>query len=130
MTDPKCAQLLLRAAERDILTLWSMTAEAPEQSVGFHVQQAAKKAFKAWFALLRETHPLTHNFKTLPDFLADRCVIVTPFIKLSDCTPSAVKSRYEGVDTSTEPIEREGALALVEALSEQVRRMLANAEGT
>jgi len=47
MSDPKCARALLEAAERDILTLISMSDAAPEESYGFHVQQAAEKAFKA-----------------------------------------------------------------------------------
>ena len=50
MSDPKCARMLVEAAQRDVLTLRSMTAGAPEESFGFHVQQAAEKAFKAWLA--------------------------------------------------------------------------------
>ena len=61
MSDPKCAGSMLRAAERDLLTLRSMTAAAPDESFGFHVQQAAEKAFKAWLAVLGETYPLTHR---------------------------------------------------------------------
>ena len=50
MSDPKCARMLVEAAQRDVLTLRSMTAGAPEESFGFHVQQAAEKALKAWLA--------------------------------------------------------------------------------
>ena len=41
MSDIKCARMLLRAAERDLLALRSMSAAAPEEAFGFHVQQAA-----------------------------------------------------------------------------------------
>ena len=47
MSDLKCAIMLFDAAERDLLTLQSMTAGVPEESFGFKVQQAAQKALKA-----------------------------------------------------------------------------------
>lgn len=130
MSDVKCASMMFRAAERDFLTLQSMTAGAPEESFGFHVQQAAEKAFKAWLALLGETYPLTHNIEALLDILADRGIATESFRKLIEYTPYAVEFRYEGVASSTESIDREGALALVEALVERVRRELAEVDGT
>jgi HEPN domain-containing protein len=47
MSDPNCARALLDAADRDILTLREMTVRTPDESFGFHVQQAVEKAFKA-----------------------------------------------------------------------------------
>ena len=111
MSDVKCARLMYRAAERDVLTLRSMTAGAPMESFGFHVQQAAEKAFKAWLALLGETYPLTHSIETLLDLLDDRGAAVEPFRNLVDYTPYAVEFRYVGVDPDAEPIDREGAIA-------------------
>ena len=122
--------MLYRAAERDVLTLRSMTDDAPVESFGFHVQQAAEKAFKAWLALLGETYPLIHNIETLLDLLGERGASVEPFGRLVDYTPYAVEFRYAGVDSASEPIDREGALALVEALLKRVVRELAEAEGT
>ena len=130
MSDPKCARMLFRAAERDLLTLQSMTADAPDESFGFHVQQAAEKAFKAWLALLGEKYPLTHNLEALLDLLAARSVETEPFQTLIDYTPYAVEFRYEGLDSDAEPIDRESALALVAALLEQVRRELSEVQGT
>ena len=130
MSDLKCARMIFGAAERDLLTLGSMTAAAPEESFGFHVQQAAEKAFKAWIALLGETYPVTHNLEALVNLLAGRGITTEPFRKLIAFTPYAVEFRYEGVDSSTEPIDREAALALVEALLEQLRRQLTEVEGT
>ena len=125
MSDVKCARLMYRAAERDILTLRSMTADAPVESFGFHVQQAAEKALKAWLALLGEKYPLTHSIETLLDLLADQGAAVEPFRHLVDYTPYAVEFRYVGVDPDAGPIDREGAIALVEVLLEQVGRRLA-----
>ena len=130
MSDPKCARMLFRAAERDLLTLQSMTADAPDESFGFHVQQAAEKAFKAWLALLGETYPLTHNLEALLGLLAARSVETEPFQTLIDYTPYAIEFRYEGLDSDAEPIDRESALALVAALLEQIRRELAEVQGT
>ena len=130
MSDVKCAFMMFRAAERDLLTLRGMTGGVPEESFGFHVQQAAEKTFKAWLALLGETYPLTHNLEALLALLAARGVATQPFRKLIEYTPYAVEFRYEGVDSSTDPIDREGALALVGALLEQVRRQLAEVEET
>ena len=101
---------MYRAAERDVLTLRSMTAGAPVESFGFHVQQAAEKALKAWFALLGETYPLTHSIETLLDLLGDRGAAMEPFRSLIDYTPYAVEFRYVGAGTGTPPIDRDGAI--------------------
>ena len=130
MSDVKCAKVMYRAAERDGLTLRSMTADAPVESFGFHVQQAAEKALKAWLALLGETYPLTHSIETLLELLDDRGATVEPFRNLVDYTPYAVEFRYVGVDPDAEPIDREGATVLVEALLERVGRRLAEADRT
>ena len=122
MSDVKCARALFQAAERDLLTLRGMTAGVPEEAFGFHVQQAAEKSFKAWLALRGETYPLTHNLESLLDRLADQGVATGPFQKLIRYTPYAVEFRYEGIDSSTEAIDRAGVLALVEVLLERVRR--------
>ena len=107
-----------------------MTADAPEESVGFHVQQAAEKAFKAWLALLGETYPLTHSLETLLDLLSDRGAAMEPFRGLVDYTPYAVEFRYAGVGSNAESIDRENAIALVETLLEQVGHRLAEVEAT
>ena len=130
MSDIKCARMMIRAAERDLLTLLSMTADAPAESVGFHVQQAAEKAFKAWLALLGETYPLTHSLEMLLNILVNRGAPVEHFRGLVGFTPYAVEFRYTGVDSGTESIDREDVLSLVEALLEHVRRELARADST
>ena len=112
---------MFQAAERDLLTLQGMTASVPEEAFGFHVQQAAEKSFKAWLALLGETYPLTHNLELLLDLLAAQGVAAKLFQKLIGYTPYAIEFRYEGIDSSTEAIDREGVLALVEVLLERVR---------
>ena len=124
MSDHKCAAGMLRAAERDLLTLRSMNSEAPEESFGFHLQQAVEKALKAWIAALGAQYPLTHSIKTLLRRLRAFSVDTTPFEGLDEFTPYAVTFRYEGVGPETQPISREATITLIETLVERVRRQL------
>ena len=132
MSDVKCARMLLDAAERDVAVLRVIcrSGEISDEIFGFHVQQAAEKLFKSWIALLGEVYPLTHSIERLFNLLADQGVTVEPFRKLIDYTPYALEFRYTGVDSSTEAIDREGTLVIVESLLEQVRRRLAEVEMT
>ncbi len=67
MSDPKCARMMLRAAERDVEALRVMRDPnaTSDEVFGFHVQQAAEKALKARIALLGETYPLAHDIEEL-----------------------------------------------------------------
>ena len=129
MRDAKCAQMLLEAAARDLATLRSMTDAAPDESFGFHVQQAAEKAFKAWLALLGEVYPLTHNLGDLLNLLTTRGVDVERFSTFVDYTPYAVEFRYHGVEAGVERIDRTIAIALVETLLDEVRIVQGKPEG-
>ena len=121
MSDDRCADAMLRAAERDLLTLRSMNHEAPEESFGFHLQQAAEKALKAWIAALGDEYPLTHSIETLASRLRALSVVTEPFERLAEFTPYAVTFRNEGVGPEVEPIDREAMIALLDALLERVR---------
>ena len=126
MSDPKCARMLLHAAKRDIEALRVMrrSDDIPAEVFGFHVQQGAEKLLKAWIALLGESYPLTHSIETLLALLADRGAATGPFNDLAAYTPYAVEFRYAGVGPNAEPIDRDRALALVEALLEEVGNQL------
>lgn len=121
MSDLKCAEAMLGAAERDFLTLRSMSDEAPEESFGFHLQQATEKALKAWIAACGEQYPLTHSVETLLRRLRTSSVNTEHFKELDQFTPYAVTFRYEGVGPGAEPIDRRAMMALVETLLERVR---------
>ena len=131
MSDPKCARMLLQAAERDLEALQVMrrSDKVSDEVFGFHVQQAAEKSLKAWLASLGEVYPLTHNLDLLLDLLEYRGIATKPFRKLSDFTPYAVEFRYAGMDSSAESIDRKSAVTLVESLLRQVRLELATVEG-
>lgn len=125
MSDPKCARVLLEAAERDIQTLRSMSELAPDESFGFHVQQAAEKAFKAWLALLGQVYPLRHDLDDLLDLLDSRGVPTGFYRELAEFTPYAVQFRYEGLGPGHDPLDPEAALSRAGALVEHVRDLLA-----
>ena len=126
MSDPKCARVLLDAAERDVgaLRVMGRSHEISDEIFGFHVQQAAEKSLKAGLALLGKVYPLTHNLEALLQLLSERNEVSCRFRKLIDYTPYAVEFRYEGVESGTDPIDRKAALTLVEALLAHVRRQL------
>ena len=123
MGDFKCAEVLCAAAERDLLTVESMTDSAPIESVGFHLQQAAEKALKAWLAVLGETYPLTHNLGTLLGLLSDRYVDVGAYEPVTDLTRFAGEFRYE---TASDGDREQVALTrtIVLALVGEVRQLL------
>ena len=126
--DLKCAAVLFAAADRDLMTVRSMTADAPIESIGFHLQQAAEKGMKAWLAALGETYPLTHNLGTLLGLLSDRGVAVAHFEGLADLTPYAVEFRYEAAPDDADGIEMDDASALVQALLSEVRSLLGESD--
>jgi HEPN domain-containing protein len=125
MSDPKCARALLEAADRNILTLRAMTVRAPDESVGFHVQQATDKALKAWLCALGQMYPLTHDLDDLLDLLASQAANVGFFRPLAAFTPYAVQFRYEGLGAGHEPIDRRAVLDRVQTLMNHVRDRLA-----
>ena len=124
MRDLECAAALLAAAERDLLTVQSMSDAAPVESVGFHLQQAAEKALKAWLAALGETYPLTHNLAALLNLLADRGIVATAYEGLTDLTPYAVEFRYEGAGDDAGSLDMDALRASVDALAAEVQRIV------
>ena len=125
MSDPKCARRLLEAADRDIETLKLLLADSPEESFGFHLQQASEKALKAWLALVGRRYPRTHDLEELLDLLGSSGEATGFFRALAVFTPYAVEFRHEGVGSDHEPIVRDQALVRVEALVQRVRDRLA-----
>ena len=118
MSDPKQARKLLLAAWRDLKALTGMLdAEVfADEIFGFHVQQAAEKALKAWLAMLGDVYPYTHDLGVLLQRLEDQECEVKDFWDLLEFNPFAVQLRYDFLDEPDEPIDRESAIAKVQAL--------------
>ena len=131
MSDPRCARMMLDSAENDLRALRLLADEGPEESFGFHFQQAGEKALKAWIAILGGLYELTHSIETLLDQLEScgaSAADVARFRGFAGSTPYAVAFRYQGVDEDTEPIDRAGAIALATELLDQVRAELATVD--
>ena len=123
MSDPKQAQALLEAAEKDVSALRGMgdTTVFADEIFGFHVQQAAEKLFKAWLSLLGEVYPMTHDLTELLELLKARRSDAGRFDPLADFSPYAVQFRYGMGDAGAEALDRDRVLGQVEPLLEEVR---------
>jgi len=131
MPDTKQARslLVLVAQDIDALEIMMDSSRAAERVVGFHAQQAAEKAFKAWLALLDVSYPMTHNLSALFALLEDRVGSdAEPFRDLVTLTPFAVQFRYEVFDGAGSGLDL-GALArLTIRLTDRVSTLLNQAE--
>lgn len=130
MSDLKQARILLEAAEFDVSALRGMRDAAvfADAVFGFHVLQAAEKSFKAWLAPLGASYPLVHDLRRLLETLAAREPDAARFDAFIEYSPYAVQLRYAGVLPDAAPLDREPATAHAEALLDEVRRRLSEAE--
>ena len=111
------AAQLLAAAERDrsAFRILSNDADAPDESVLFHAQQAVEKSIKAALAAQGVVYRRTHDLLELKS-LAERNGLTIPgdpglLVRLG---PYAVEFRYLGVVTPT--VSRGDAKALIDTL--------------
>ena len=99
MADQKQARLLLSMAEKDLRALKGMANPETfaEEIFGFHVQQAAEKALKAWVALRGLDVPRTHLLSALLDQLGQCGEVVECHWSLVEYQMFAVQFRYETI---------------------------------
>ncbi len=90
--------------------------------VGFHVQQAAEKALKAWLTILGIDFPHTHDLSLLIQKLSVAGIEVASLWDLLDLNPFAVQLRYDILDD--EPLDQGSALERVAALLDRVDGLL------
>ena len=126
MSDPKCAKVLLEAAERDLSALRGMTDEEvfADEIAGFLAQQATEKLVKAWIALLGETYPITHDIAQLLGVLKTRQSPGLDLSALVELTPYAVRFRYPGRVPDAPALDRAKTVTRIEELLDQVRSRL------
>lgn len=117
------AHSLLRLARLDFDALRGMQGGAPFADVifGFHAQQAAEKALKAWLTERRRPYPFTHDLARLLMLLEGAAVEVEGYWALERLTHYAVAARYEeGDPDADEPLDRPAIVAEVAALLDHV----------
>ncbi|MFQ4134717.1 HEPN domain-containing protein [Nodosilinea sp. PGN35] len=95
MSDLKQAKTLLLAGHRDLRALKGMLNQEvfADEIFGFHIQQAAEKAIKAWLAAIGDVFPYTHDLGTLLQRLEARGYDVSEFWELLEFTPYALQFR-------------------------------------
>jgi HEPN domain-containing protein len=115
------ARSMLRLAGMDMnaASILGESGKADAEIIGFHLQQAAEKALKAWLLLLAETPPRTHDLDYLLHRLAAHSEDVAAFRSLDVLNPFAVQFRYDIPDP--EPFDWRTAINDVARLLEHVR---------
>lgn len=122
MVDRKQAELLLDMARKDLRALEGMLDREvfADEIFGFHVQQAAEKALKAWIAFCGLEIPRTHILSALLDILEGEGKVVEVYWNLLEYQVFAVQFRYEALGAQIEPIDRKTAVEAIQMLLQQV----------
>jgi len=125
MADLKHARLLLEMARKDYRALMGMADSSifADEIFGFHVQQAAEKAAKAWLALRGSEVPRTHSLGTLLAVLGESGESVEPYWRLVEFQIFAVQYRYETISQAADAIDRADAVRAIEELLVKVERV-------
>lgn len=128
MADLEHANSLLRMAYKDFNALVGMQGNSlfADEIFGFHVQQAAEKALKAWLCTYGSgSYPLTHELARLFSLLENQGAEVEAFWPLVQYTMFAVQARYEeGVADLDEAIDRTEEVRNVSALLTHVEKLI------
>jgi HEPN domain-containing protein len=116
---------MLEMADED----WGMAREMlsgrfPDRGFGFHVQQAAEKALKAWLSLRGVRYPRVHALDSLLDEIAEGGEEVQRFRGLTWLTKFAQEFRYDGLPAGHASVDRQTILTEVAALLAHVRQLL------
>lgn len=123
MSEGDLASRLLVLARRDhrAAELLRDQPEVGDGIIGFHAQQAAEKALKAWLTILGIDFPWTHDLSLLIHKLEEGGAEVRNLWALLDLNPFAVQFRYDILDD--EPLDHEATLAQVAALLNHVENL-------
>ena len=127
MTDLSEARSLLNVAHRDLRAVSGMV-DSPslfaDEIFGFHVQQAAEKALKAWISALDETFPFTHDLIALLRIIEGKGYEISNFLAIATFNDFAGPLRYSESDEEVEPLDREASLDIVETLYQHVDKFI------
>jgi HEPN domain-containing protein len=106
MRNRELAEQLVAKADQDLFVMDKLLTDpkSPQETIGFHAQQAAEKPLKAVLAAHAMEYPRTHRLAELLDALSDAGAAPPPaFEQLRFLTPYAVAFRYEIVSSCQEP---------------------------
>jgi len=127
MKDLEQARNFLRIASRGYRALCGM--EDPEvfssEIFGFHVQQAAEKALKAWLCILGVPFPRTHDLDELGALLEEAGQKIPEFLlTLLEFTDFAVAFRYDAFPDLEGDIDRGVCINQIGHLLQHVQQIL------
>ena len=114
---------LLGMAAKDLraLELFATSPDLAEEIFGFHAQQAAEKALKAWISRRGGAFPPTHDISKLIPILARLGEEVEPLWSFTRWTSFAVQYRYDGLPEDSEALPREEIIASLRDLFVKAR---------
>ncbi|MEO5341462.1 MAG: HEPN domain-containing protein [Magnetococcus sp. MYC-9] len=96
MNDRERVQTLLLLAGKDlrVARILAESSEPEAEAIGFHLQQAAEKALKAWLAYCGVISPKVHDLSLLLSALEETGEDVSSFLSVVELNPFAVQFRY------------------------------------
>ncbi len=126
MNDLEHARRLLALARKDLKALAGMTDPAvfEIEIFGFHAQQAAEKALKAWATSKSLEYPLRHDLGELLGLLNESGEQTGDFRELRALTQFAVQFRYEELASPAPPVERLATIEAITKLLDYVQTLL------
>lgn len=118
MCDLDHATQMLNIARRDLRALGGMMDQDifAYEIFGFHAQQTAEKALKAWIAALGGSYGFTHDLALLLNTVQSMGVDCSRFSDLPDFTVFAVRFRYDDAGDDCGFPEREEVLEKISGL--------------
>ncbi|MBL7133247.1 MAG: HEPN domain-containing protein [Phycisphaerae bacterium] len=128
MSDHEHSVMVLAMARKDLKALSAMldAGTFDDEIFGFHAQQTAEKALKAWLSLVGVEYPKVHDLDELMATLADHGVPVPEqFSELAELTDFAVQFRYEAFESLGEEMDRSKVLKQLTDLVAYVTEVLA-----
>jgi len=109
---------MLEMGRKDLraLVLFETSSELADEIFGFHTQQAAEKALKAWISRLGGTYAPTHDLSKLIPILERLGIDVSQLWPLTRWNSFAVQFRYDGMPEDSEPLPRREIIVALERL--------------
>ncbi len=120
------ARSLLAAADKDCRALAGMADQEAfaDEVFGFHAQQAAEKALKAWLSLIGVEYPRTHDLSLLLGVLEDHGQAVESLYEMIEFNPYAVQYRYQAFDEIGSALDRHSVIADIGDLLRRIQVMI------
>ncbi|MEI8189422.1 MAG: HEPN domain-containing protein [candidate division NC10 bacterium] len=120
------ARQMLAAATKDWRALAGMADSDvfADEIFGFHAQQAAEKALKAWLSLLGLAYTQTHDLSLFIGMLREHGQDVEELYDLIEFNPYAVQYRYQAFEEMGGQLDRDAANDRIANLLRQVETMI------